>query len=722
MSPAATPTSPPQAAQGRQSSTCSSSGQRQPPTSPGCRRPPSQVSSPRSAPRSLTAHPPLPPGEADAARLRFDAFVARHGPRVPGLAVDAAASLNLVLNGTVPIDEAMARLCDDCNLSASDRSARRGSEADPAAWVGDPCTGVLAHVIAAFYSHYCPEHAAKVPGIVRFIASQPPEADELGNTLRRMCNKYAARGAMLPDWEGPYPRALRQPPPPWLRAVPPQSEWLPRARDAAAALDSPRRAAAEAAVASAARELAGLRERLRLWHARCAALAAAEAQVRVLREAQEEEGAQQRPRTPLLVAGAASRLMRRLRSPLSSPSDSPDTQGVAPVSLEAAVAVCGSAEAAPGCDAADGCDEDAQRMVQQSRKRFIRWMELSVRRFLRAHEGEASFEDWIAVMHPENVQMATGEERSVDPRLYLPGSAHRTIWNAAVGGRSPRYVCPTGGEDLDADGFDDGAAHFAIDAFWRTHCPASSAVGAEAHAELKAVPGPRRRATYQHLLRRMCSEYHADPDDWCTSDPRYARGALRFLFESFYERYDADSVAKVPGVLAFILEGRETREHVLSRLCAKWQPRGACIEEWLGSYPDALRPPPEECLGAFDSQHRELLAEVAVLRDLHEQWRAARHAGLGPQEEHLGLEQRLLQGLRRAEWAAEDLAETVDAERAVGASDELRADAERAAVRALRAEIAELRRDAGAEAGAAGDPQGPLFEVIAASAAAQPPT
>jgi hypothetical protein len=68
--------------------------------------------------------------------------------------------------------------------------------------------------------------------------------------------------------------------------------------------------------------------------------------------------------------------------------------------------------------------------------------------FVRKNGKDASFESWIALMHPENV--------TIDRRLSLPESEHLIIWNELQGNRRPSRS--GAGVQLDAVSADDSPA------------------------------------------------------------------------------------------------------------------------------------------------------------------------------------------------------------------------------------------------------------------------
>jgi len=54
----------------------------------------------------------------------------------------------------------------------------------------------------------------------------------------------------------------------------------------------------------------------------------------------------------------------------------------------------------------------------------------------------ATYEQWIAELHPENITAETAAAIHIDHRFYLPDSDHRRLWNEVAGQEDGRCLEP----------------------------------------------------------------------------------------------------------------------------------------------------------------------------------------------------------------------------------------------------------------------------------------
>jgi hypothetical protein len=77
-------------------------------------------------------------------------------------------------------------------------------------------------------------------------------------------------------------------------------------------------------------------------------------------------------------------------------------------------------------------EKEAIAMMREAEDRCIRTMEDHFVQFA-ADRPNATYEQWIADLHPENTRKGQLFRGTVDHRFYLEGSDHRQLWNAHLG-------------------------------------------------------------------------------------------------------------------------------------------------------------------------------------------------------------------------------------------------------------------------------------------------
>lgn len=59
-------------------------------------------------------------------------------------------------------------------------------------------------------------------------------------------------------------------------------------------------------------------------------------------------------------------------------------------------------------------------------------LEMHLDEWLQTTNGQPSYEDWIAAVHPENIKERLASGYVIDSRMYLEGSFHRQLWNLRI--------------------------------------------------------------------------------------------------------------------------------------------------------------------------------------------------------------------------------------------------------------------------------------------------
>lgn len=82
--------------------------------------------------------------------------------------------------------------------------------------------------------------------------------------------------------------------------------------------------------------------------------------------------------------------------------------------------------------------DDTMKEIQSELNRIKAACEAELERhldeWLETTNAQASYEDWIAAVHPENVKETLLSGYIIDQRMYLDGSFHRQLWNQRIEG------------------------------------------------------------------------------------------------------------------------------------------------------------------------------------------------------------------------------------------------------------------------------------------------
>lgn len=83
-------------------------------------------------------------------------------------------------------------------------------------------------------------------------------------------------------------------------------------------------------------------------------------------------------------------------------------------------------------------EDDTMKEIQCELNRIKAACEAELERhldeWLQTTHAQASYEDWIAAVHPENVKETLPSGYIIDQRMYLDGSFHRQLWNQRIEG------------------------------------------------------------------------------------------------------------------------------------------------------------------------------------------------------------------------------------------------------------------------------------------------
>eukprot|EP01064_Diplonema_japonicum_P034484 TRINITY_DN7157_c0_g1_i1.p1 TRINITY_DN7157_c0_g1~~TRINITY_DN7157_c0_g1_i1.p1 ORF type:complete len:1069 (+),score=206.71 TRINITY_DN7157_c0_g1_i1:515-3721(+) len=97
---------------------------------------------------------------------------------------------------------------------------------------------------------------------------------------------------------------------------------------------------------------------------------------------------------------------------------------------------------------------------------------------------------------------------------------------------------------------------------------------------------PASEEGYMAMWSKLCTEHNAVLEDW--TQPPY-QGALKYLLESFYERFNKDKLQNADKLRGQIASGDISLEDVIGKLCANYMEGGEPM--WSGDFPSALRHP-----------------------------------------------------------------------------------------------------------------------------------
>jgi hypothetical protein len=96
--------------------------------------------------------------------------------------------------------------------------------------------------------------------------------------------------------------------------------------------------------------------------------------------------------------------------------------------------------------------EESEQMVEEAARMMLEINRRHLEDFLTGHPA-ATYEEWIADLHPENVNNSGGDG-AVDHRFYVETSDHRLLWNElrTLGDYEREFVPASSGKDSTSNG------------------------------------------------------------------------------------------------------------------------------------------------------------------------------------------------------------------------------------------------------------------------------
>ena len=76
--------------------------------------------------------------------------------------------------------------------------------------------------------------------------------------------------------------------------------------------------------------------------------------------------------------------------------------------------------------------EESEAMVQEAARMMLEINRRHLEEYLITHP-DATYEQWIGNLHPENVLEGSGQDSVIDHRFYVEDSDHRILWNELIG-------------------------------------------------------------------------------------------------------------------------------------------------------------------------------------------------------------------------------------------------------------------------------------------------
>eukprot|EP00754_Rhynchopus_humris_P005522 Rhum_TRINITY_DN12749_c1_g1::Rhum_TRINITY_DN12749_c1_g1_i1::g.54140::m.54140 len=97
--------------------------------------------------------------------------------------------------------------------------------------------------------------------------------------------------------------------------------------------------------------------------------------------------------------------------------------------------------------------------------------------------------------------------------------------------------------------------------------------------------------TLDHVLTKLCERFQLKGPQVSDWTGEFPAAVVKYRIDRFYLTYDPSSLDKTPDLVNHICSGKYPFNVVLNKMCARFADQGAVLANWGDDYPIAMRQP-----------------------------------------------------------------------------------------------------------------------------------